>query len=34
MNGVNVNKLAEDMRQELIDPKTQKMRYWIAEANK
>ncbi len=34
MNGANVNKLAEDMRHELIDPKMQKMRFWIDEANK
>jgi len=29
MDAVNVNKLAEDMRHELIDPRTQKMREWI-----
>lgn len=34
MNGANVNKLAEDMRHELIDPKTEKMRFWIDNVNK
>jgi len=33
MNGANVNKLAEDMRHELIDAKTQKMRFWIDNVN-
>jgi hypothetical protein len=34
MNGANVNKLAADMRHELIDPKTQKMRFWIDDVNR
>jgi len=34
MNGANVNKLAEDMRHELIAPKIQKMRFWIDDVNR